>query len=254
MREALHPSKHQSITIDLYLLEFGRKPVIGNDLRPRARCPICRQILNDVAGKSESSTGHFSHFQNSHYCPSKASAAEPYISLTPSNPNPKRALYLKQRFYAKWEWHYSQMCKLAAALSYQEFMALIKEANRLRIWEYSNLQEWELPYTLILTKDYPVHTSTKIKGIPLRKFWLRFWYDPSVQNLEDLWIKRTEEPKLFRASYTQPKSHNQIPGLSDIVKISLVNRQNDFLDKPVPQVPAWLKTMLDVELLKLLGI
>lgn len=254
MREALHPNKNLYITIEDYLQDFGRKPVMGTDRRPRARCPECKQQLNDVAGKSKHSIGHFAHFKSLVHCTKKTSAKIPFVGLTPRNPDTAHGIYLRTKFYEHREWHYSLMNDLVTYLSYQEFFALIKEANRLRIWEYRHLQEWELPYTLVLVNDFPSHTSYKKQGVPQRKYWVRFWYETSAANLEDLWIRGSNQSKLNRGAYKQPSNPNITPSFSDMSHILDITKEANFLNKPLPRLPQWLKDILEVELKLLLKI
>jgi hypothetical protein len=255
MRIALHPTKNEAIRIDQYIKEFGRRPLLGEDLRERARCSFCPAKLTDVAGKTDDTMGHFAHWPKSGYCPSKEPAGRPYLRLTPVNPNPEWARYLKTVFLEKWEQYYIKLGKLVPLLSIDEFFALVHEANRLRVWEYHHLTPWEIPYTFVLMNDFPTTNSQKRNKIPQRKYWFRFWYDSSVSSLDDLWINREDDPVLFRASFIQPMRKGAVPKLDALVDFYPLVREKDYLTEPlIHPIPEWIKLKVGDRLPHLLGI
>lgn len=255
MRIALHPTKTDQITIDRYWAQFGHRPLLAADTRPRARCPFCSQLLNDVAGRTGHTIGHFAHLPGSAGCPSKEPAGRPYIRLTPLTTDPQWAQWLKSQFLYYWERYYQKLERLIPYLSLQEFLALVAEANRLRIWEYRHLDEWEIPYVFVLMVDFPVANSRMREGKPQRKYWFRFWYDSSVSCLDDLWIRRVGEPVLYRASYPQPKRSGVVPGMESLITFYPIERTDDYLMKPVERpTPDWVRHEIALRLPQLLGL
>lgn len=255
MKLALHPKNNDPITIEQYWSQFGHRPILAADTRPRARCPFCPQLLNDVAGRSEHTIGHFAHLPGSEPCPSKEPAGVPYIRLTPEAPDTEWADWLRKQFLHNWERYYRKLEELVPFLALKEFFALITEANRLRVWEYRHLEPWEIPYVFVLMFDFPVVSSRAKDGKPLRKFWFRFWYDATVTSLDDLWIERSTDPVFYRASYPQPKRRGAVPGPESIVKFYSIPRDRDYLvadlDHPLPE---WITHEVENRLPRLLGI
>ena len=252
MRIALHPTINDPITIDEYWVQFGHRPLLGDDTRKRARCPFCSQILNDVAGRSGHTVGHFAHLRGSGPCPSKAPAGRPYYPLTPVDSDLNRSRLLQGDFFANWERYYRKLENLVPCLSKKGFLALVAEANRLRIWEYRHLEPWEIPYVFVLMVDFPTTNSRLKDGKPQRVFWFRFWYDASVQSIDDLWIRRDDEPTLFRASFIQPKRRGVTPKYEALVKFYLLDRERDYLTKPTDPLPNWLCEEVEQALWRLL--
>lgn len=252
MRSAFHPLFDRPITIEGYYQAFGRRRVDGVDSRPKARCPFCRVCLNDRAGTRDVTTAHFYHPGKSGFCPSKAGAGQPYLVLTPAYPDTAHAKFLKIAFRERWEWHFHKLSTMVKFFSVSEFMALIGRANELRIWEYKNLLPTELPYVMVLLADFPPDTGICKNGVPLRKYWFRFWYDARIRSLDDLWIKCEEPTMLFRASYYPPKRKGAIPGLDSLVKFYPIPRDSGFLHGPKPglgsfplkHIPPFLEKLL----------
>lgn len=255
MRIALHPYIEEPITIDQYRTEFGHRPLLEDDARERARCPFCPQLLNDVAGRTNSTIGHFAHFPGSAACPSKEPAGRPYLRLTPVAPDLDWAQKLKAAFLRDWDRYYIKLQDLVPLLSLEEFFGLVTEANQLRIWECRHLEPWEIPYIFVLMVDFPVSRSVKKNKVPLRKYWFRFWYDASVGTLDDLWIHRHAEPVLFRASYIQPRRRGVSPELDALVKFYPLDREREYLQTDVERtLPQWVRDEVGRRLPKLLGL
>lgn len=227
MRKAYHPVHDDTrITVPEHVAEFGNDPVNSWE---RARCPVCKQRLNNVASSSPNSIGHFSHQRNSGYCPTKSTAAAPYAGLPPRNPDPEAARRIKQVFLNNWEKHYSMLNWIVKGLSIDEFKKIIQLANRERIWEYSDLVEFQLPYIFATLTDFPPHRSYKDKkGEYVRKKWFRNWFDPTVQRYDDLWIHR-ETPLLFWRAWYEIPSTRKKPKIEDLIDSYPLPLTNTFL-------------------------
>ncbi|MBI4990283.1 MAG: hypothetical protein HZC23_15820 [Rhodocyclales bacterium] len=253
MRIAKHPTTSAQMTVPDYIKSYGHRPIAGTDLRPHPRCPFCGQGLTIVAGKTDYTTGHFAHFPNSGFCPSKEPAGRPYLRLSPVDPDPAHGDYLRKMFWKYWERIYGRLCDLVPYLSLNEFIALIREANRLRVWEYRHLELWEIPYVFVLLADFPAKTGIKKNGKPCRIYWFRFWYAPSVKSIDDLWIRPEIEPTLFRASFEQPRRDGTIPGYDKLVKFYPIHQDRDYLaNQPEDPIKGWVRKEVEERLPMLL--
>lgn len=244
MRKAFHPDRDEKITVSQYKLDFGNDPL---QFRERARCPVCDQRLNIVAASSVDSIGHFAHQKHSNFCPTKSKASAPYSGLYPKNPDPEAAKRIKAAFLANWQRHFSRLNELVIGLAYEEFIKVIQTADGERIWEYAQLEEFQLPYVFATLMDFPPSESYKDKdGRPTRKMWFRCWFDATVQRYDDLWIRRETPLKFWRASYKLPEGKNK-PRAEDLAKSTRMELSADFLknDKRPPlfveeKVTRWL--------------
>lgn len=246
MFEAIHPSRSSLIDIPAYLREFGRIPLghKGPDPRQPARCPYCKQSLGIVGGKTESTSGHFSHKRNSGFCPSKLPAGRPYLDLAPRIPNPLEALALKREFRMHWQLHYRKLEDLIPRLHLDEFLELLCLAERYRIWEYARLIEGHIPYVFLTLADFsPKSGRRDAKGNPERRLWLRFLYDSTVAHVEDLWIRPAAPPELYRVSYVPPA--RGVPGPKHLLKNTPLAIDTTFLSATPPPIPPYVIGKVD---------
>lgn len=165
--KALHPERGGRITVPEHIQEYGNDEL---EEWEKALCPVCKRPLNNVAPSSVDSIGHFAHQRNSGYCPTKASAAAPYCGLPPRNPDPTAAIRIKTAFLENWQEHFSMLNWLVKGLSVDEFIDIIKTANNERIWEYAQLEAFQIPFVFATLADFPQSKSFKGKdGLPVRK-------------------------------------------------------------------------------------
>lgn len=244
MHEALHPDHDYKVDVSAYLRDFGRLPLghKGPDPRKPPRCPFCSQGLSVVGDKNgASTTGHFAHKPRGGFCPSKERAGQPYLDLWPRQPDPLSSLNLRTEFKATWQQQLKQLEEMVACLDHREFLDLLALADKHRIWEYANLQAGHVPYVLVALADFAPETGRQDKdGTPLRKLWLRFFYDSTLRHLEDLWIRPATPPALFRVSY-MPKPRGGIPDSKSLLKSTPIEISSWFLTRPVvPATPRWL--------------
>lgn len=232
MQEALHPFRDEPIIVSTYIREFGQR-AIGSEIdnRPRARCRLCRSELRLRGGLDGKTIRHFAHFPESGFCPTKKPLGTPYLGLAPRVEDPMNALALKQIVIRLWTRYFTKTRELVPCLSPEEFIMLIERANEHRIWMYAGLQAWEIPYVLVVLADFPVNTSVKLEGKPLRKYWFRFFYDAHTRHIQDLWIDPPAAARFFRSSYQQPQ--RGIPRSSHLVNTRELQRTGDFLNTEV---------------------
>lgn len=248
MHEALHPLTRQRVSTVKYLADFGRLPLghKGPDTRPPAYCPFCLQPLAIVGGKSPGTDAHFAHKRNSGFCASKEPAGKPYLELAPRKANPQAGLAQMGRFKATWQLHLAKLESLVPALDFREFLELLSTADRWRIWEYSNLSLGHVPYVLIALADFSPATSRRNPaGTAMRALWLRFLYDSSMRHVEDLWIRPSTPPALFRVSYKVP-ARGAIPTQTHLLKSTPILIDTTFLTPTSPPATAaWLVAVVE---------
>lgn len=233
MQQALHPDKNILISVAQYIQEFGNKPLNGIDSRPKCRCQLCKQeVFEKHMSTVSSSQGNFSHYPNRGYCPIKSQSVASYIHCVPAMPNKQRALRLKQQFRKNWRQHYKQISHLAKNLKPIEFIQLLTRANQQRIWEYDQLQEYQLPYVLVTLVEFPNQTGNYKNK---RHCWFRFWFDSSVQVYDDIWRTNTL-PELWRAYYYLT-GKQRTPSEDNLKNLSSFHMNKDFLtwDDKLPQ-------------------
>jgi len=224
MNLGIDPETGWQIDAETYVQRYGRK-ALGSieDLRPFVWCETCTQNMRHVAGKTDDSWGHFSHFPNAGYCPTKASAARPYGSLRPTDPDPKRGMWMRQEVLHRWRWVFAVLGKYVPMLDAKEFVELIRVADNDGVWGYRNLELIQVPELLLMIRDFTPETSRRVLG-QSRKYWFRFWFSANITRINDLWITPPGEVTLFRASFTPPTGRRKIPHPDDLVKLKKMDR------------------------------
>lgn len=74
---------------------------------------------------------------------------------------------------------------------------MIKEARRLNIYNYANLQPQYLPYVLVTLINFLPAKSFKNR----RNLKFMFFFENHIQNFADLWIHNGINSKFYRISY-----------------------------------------------------
>lgn len=225
MHKALHPAANRKITVAEHISEFGNDHL---ELYERARCPICKQRMVNRAASSPGATGHFAHMPMSGYCPTKVTSGMPYLGLPPRRPDTEHGKQVKSQFANQWEKHFVRLNEIVNGLHFEEFKKVILLADQERIWEYANLNAYQLPYIFSTLMDYPSTNSFKYDNKHVRRCWFRCWFDASVERYDDLWIHRAEPHALIRAWYKQP--HKGKPKLDDIINFHAIDIEASFLD------------------------
>ncbi|WP_458504400.1 hypothetical protein [Methylobacter sp.] len=209
--------------------------------------------MSVVAPSTTGSIGHFAHMRGSGYCPTKSSAASPYAGLPPRNPDQEAARRMKRAFLANWKKHFGQLDWFVKGLAIDEFIAVIRTANKERIWEYVDLEEYQLPYVFATLMDFPPGRSYKKNGVPTRKLWFRCWFDASVQRYDDIWIHRETPLMFWRAWYSLPEGKRK-PKVEDLIDSYEEGLTAVFLerDKFLPhyvetQISTWLTRYFRVD-------
>lgn len=195
MLKVLHPITNELIDYKQfkeYSLQSGYQKI--NDA-PSPKCPVCHNDMNARAGQTKND-GHFAHEHNVN-CPTKQPAARPYLGLNPTPPNHQIILENKQFLENNIEAIYTKISELAPYLDFLEFIEMIKEARRLNIYNYANLQPQYLPYVLVTLINFlPTKSFKKCRNL---KFM--FFFENHIQNFVDLWIHNGINSKFYRISY-----------------------------------------------------
>nr|WP_295829929.1 hypothetical protein [uncultured Azospirillum sp.] len=238
MRTALHPSENRFINVEDYIADFGHRIAdrgAADDVL-RARCPFCPSRLSHRAAIPDR-VAHFCHPEGAE-CPSMAPAGQPYIDLTPTDPDPEAERAIKRAFRHNWQRHVRRMEQIVPCLHFKEVLALLDFATERRMWGHRGLREEDLPYVLILSADFPPDTGTRKEGRPERRFWFRYWFSHQIRNLAQLWIEPPENVTLFRALY-EPPPRRPRPDLTDLFRIDVIDRTTEFLGQEPRALPGW---------------
>ena len=220
MRVALHPERDEQIDTE----QFN---ILGLE---SARCPVCNGVMRRRAGIRQP---HFSHTQDKIFCATKSRLGRPYLALRPTEPDPDARRYMKIQFRRNWQRHFSFIKELLPRLSVGEFIDMMKLAIRNDIFAYRDIMERDIPYLLLMTRDFPPWTglpaTTKLKS---RMFYFRFWFKANVQAVRDLWIRRNETLIFQRASYKLSDDYierKRRPVELDIMRIAQFEVSDEFL-------------------------
>lgn len=236
MKEALHPTQSRPITVVEYIRLFGpRLDHLGRkNIRPPARCPACNEDMHPRGEADPEVDGVFAHKPNSTaYCPLKQSAAQPYQILPQKDPDLAAAQRLRASFFLHWKYHWQLLRDYAPYADIAEFIALIRYSDKQCIWQYRDLQEYEIPYIFLVLKDFhPI----KSKGKWLRKEWIRFWFDSRVRTIDDLWIRTTGDWRIVKAIYATPRAKGTVPGAAQLRSTAIPPINRDFLEGVEPMV------------------
>lgn len=101
--------------------------------------------MTNRAASSPDATGHFAHMPKSGYCPTEVTSGIPYLGLPPRGPDTVHAKRIKSQFANQWENHFVRLNEIVNGLHFEEFKKVILIADQERIWEYANLNAYQLP-------------------------------------------------------------------------------------------------------------
>lgn len=213
MRVAWHPESNEFVKASDIEREYGERTAeLADDFeQPPAACRVCGRDLFLIKGNPKR-IAHFRHPPLVH-CPTKEPAGKPYLSLRPKNPDPHAGARLRQIVIERWKELYHDLQELIPYFSPIEFRTLMRRATERRTWDYRGLEFADLAKTLVMLSDYAPWT-----GQPGRELWFRFWYESTIADIDQLWIRREASPILFRASFVAPPRGGR-PEYEDVVAI-----------------------------------
>lgn len=109
---------------------------------------------------------------------------------------------MRAEFMATWVRQLRKLNSLVPALHIKEILSLLDLANRWKIWEYAHIELGDIPYVLIVLADFsPSNARLETDRRSKRNFYLRFFDDSSLRDIEDMWIRPGTKPALHRVSY-----------------------------------------------------
>jgi hypothetical protein len=249
MKTVLHPHEFKPITAEQYLGEYGSKhdPKWQNEERPRTRCTACLRVLRLTDESRPVFDQTFGHMPNPmEFCPFKTGTQNNYLTLGNTPKNPARGAEIRSLFFQNWPWHFELIKSYVGHVDIFDFIQRIELADKDDLWGCSNIQEWEIPYVLMVWLPFkPILTISKTSNQPLREQWVRFWYDSRVRTINDLWIEVQEPLTMIRATFTT-SARAISPSNTDIDRTSREFINQDFLHWPAPRVvPFQKQKMLD---------
>lgn len=216
MHDAINPISSELITVEQYDKVFGRGE-LGHGGRPiPAKCPIC---LEKMWVRGGSRQRHYYHIDN-YPCPTKKISAAPFLSLIDPGENPVEVAAHIQFLRNNWERIYQRIKSDIPFFSFKEFILLLEEARRIRLFAYRGLEVWTIPYLMMALKDFTPATGAVGKGGEQRELSFRFFFQCRSNLLNELWIRGTVGPALFRMSY-----HGET-----ITKVKPIEKSADYLE------------------------
>ena len=214
MRVAWHPESNQFVKASDIERVYGERTAEFNDHyeKPPSVCRVCGNDLILIKGKPKI-VAHFRHPVGMK-CPTTEPNGKQYLRLRPTDPDREAGAKIRRIVVERWQELYVELQRLVPYFSPTEFKTLLRRATDQRTWDYRGLTFADLPRTMIMLLDYTPWT-----GEPGRLFWFRFWYENGVQTFEDLWIRPSSPPVLFRASFEPPAARGRRPKYEDVVAI-----------------------------------
>lgn len=192
---ALHPTKNVLIScFDLHELALVNNQQ-GREEYPRARCPVCKAEMGIRAGQLHANE-HFFHIGENN-CPTKRAAQEPYLNLWTTTTDREvidaNKKFVNDRINEIW----SKMSEIVNYLDIKEFIFILREAKRLNVYAYADLDIELIPYVYITLANFIPSRSYKKK----RTVGFRFFYELNDEDDRHLWIERGRFARLAKVSY-----------------------------------------------------
>ncbi len=222
METALDPFRDEPIDVAQFVARYGRKT--PGSVRPSARCPACAQPLNVVGDATPNTVGHFAHRKNSPACHVKEFGQLRYLDLLPTDPDPARGVWLRAEVLQHTDWCLALIQRWVPFLSGEELDESLAHASARKLWEYRHLQPWQVPYCLLMTREWPPWSGLREPdGTPRRQLWFRFWFDARVRSIDDLWIRGGHGVSIHRGTYRLPATGpGLLPGPRELLRLRSV--------------------------------
>jgi hypothetical protein len=245
MKTALHPMNDTIImAADYYKIAGGKFEIYpSGQTRLRARCTACLRALRMTDESRPVHEHSFAHMPDpSAYCPLKTGADNRYVDLTAIPKDVVRGKQLRVQFFKQWDRHFAAISRHVFAFDINDFINRINLADSSKLWDCSQLNEWEIPYVFMVWRAFEPITNQKTKQV-LRQEWLRFYYDAQVRTLADIWVKLEQPLFIVKASY-KPLQSNKKPTADDINQTVRFEVNPHILDWVTPKPNSYqVKTM-----------
>jgi hypothetical protein len=233
MKTAFDPFIDEIIDVPEFFKRYGTKhdPKWETTERPRARCTACQRPTRFNDENRPAFDQGFAHMPDKNaFCPFKKGSDANYLSLNDVHKDSQHGQVLRQAFMSHWQWHFKLMNHYVSGFDIYDFIHRVRLADTQKLWDCSNLQEWELPYVMLVWQPFkPILATTQRTGKPIRQQWVRFWYDARVRTIQDLWIRVEQPLTLVRATYSTSERAKS-PNVEDIDQTKVMTIDTHFLE------------------------
>ena len=215
MNEVLHPYEMQMIGYSDYVALAADQGYQLPNSWVGGRCPVCKRRMNVRSGHKKDD-GHFYHI-DSDFCPTKDPSARPYISKTPTKVDLDAEVRNKKFAIENIDQIWGRLNEIIPFLDFKEFILILEQAKKLRVYGYVKLDPSLLPYVYATLINF-LPSKSKNK---LRKLKFCFFFESTVKQFDELWIDRGENSQFSRISYKG----------TDAKKVSIYELENDYLNR-----------------------
>lgn len=258
MKVARHPVTRRPVTIPEYRREYGpsHRGEAKLDL-PATTCPACHQPLFIRGGSNPQDRQTFAHFPDTNknpqpFCPIKSAGKHKYSVLCPVDHDPALAEKLRTSFFKNWKVHWRRFMRYVGYVDVNDFIAVLKVADKANVWGYRAMKEHEVIVALMLISDFKPVLATRpapvqpqqaasTEGVatpttdaqarpqsktkPWRKNWIRFWFESRARSFDDFWNLSLENKVIIRVEYAVPEGETKLdPDYLDSFKVIDVSR------------------------------
>lgn len=253
MKVARHPVTRRAVTIPEYRREYGpsHRGEAKLDL-PATTCPACHQPLFIRGGSNPQDRQTFAHFPDTKknpqpFCPIKSAGKHKYSVLCPADHDPALAEKLRASFFKNWKVHWRRFMRYVGYVDVNDFIAVLKVADKANVWGYRAMKEHEVIVALMLISDFKPVLATRpapvqpqqaasTEGVatpttdaqaqpqsktkPWRKNWIRFWFESRARSFDDFWNLSFENKVIIRVEYAVPEGETKLdPDYLDSFKV-----------------------------------
>ena len=253
VKVARHPVTRRPVTIPEYRREYG--PSYRGESKldlPATACPACHQelLIRGAHGPQDRQT--FAHFPVSPdrpdvFCTIKLAGRHKYSVLCPVDHDPALAKKLRTSFFKNWKVHWSRFKQYIGHVDVDDFIAVLKVADKANVWGYRAMKEHEVIIALMLISDFkpvlalrPARVQSQQVAIsesvatptteaearpqpkpePWRKNWIRFWFESRARSFDDFWNLSLENKVIIRVEYAVPEGETKLdPDYLDSFKV-----------------------------------
>ncbi|XYQ96390.1 hypothetical protein ACTABX_07080 [Pseudomonas syringae] len=231
------------MTIPEYRREYG--PSYRGESKldlPATTCPACHQelLIRGAHGPQDRQT--FAHFPVSPdrpdvFCTIKLAGRHKYSVLCPVDHDPALAKKLRTSFFKNWKVHWSRFKQYIGHVDVDDFIAVLKVADKANVWGYRAMKEHEVIIALMLISDFkpvlalrPARVQSQQVAIsesvatptteaearpqpkpePWRKNWIRFWFESRARSFDDFWNLSLENKVIIRVEYAVPEGETKL--------------------------------------------
>lgn len=220
---ALHPVDDRLVHVDEL---FRADPV------PRgwARCPLCLEALYVVQLRDRSHARRFVHLAGEFArCPLVNDALPNPLAVHVGPPLDERGHRQRATFFQHWQRHLHTIRQTVSAFGIARFIRVIELADVLKLWAWPTLAQHDIPYILLVLTEF----IAAPRGEKKQAAWSRFWFDASVQQIDDLHKPRGVLPRLFRLRYRLPRM-SKFPSARHLIDCQPVQMNDDApADAPI---------------------